>query len=273
MVTACIVLAAVSLVFVIVYLLAIMPEIGVRARADRLRNWLYAHRGLHDNSSDAPENSMKAFQKAVDAGFGIELDIQLTKDEVPVVFHDGTLKRICGVEGKLCDYTYEELQQFTLSDSEEHIPRLDDVLSLVDGRVPLIVEFKMENWNERLCVLGNELLQGYKGLYCIESFHPFCVYWYRKHHKEVIRGQLSEAFLREKGYKEMKFFVLQHLLLNFLAKPDFIAYNHRHADNLSRRICRRLYKNLAVAWTIKSKEELEAAKAHFDLFIFDSFMP
>ena len=273
MVTACVVLIAVVLILTILYFLAIMPRMVGKPDDSALRNWLYAHRGLHDNKTDAPENSMKAFGKAVDAGFGIELDIQLSKDDVVVVFHDDNLKRICGVDGKVRNYTYEELQQFKLCDSEERIPKFEDVLRMVDGRVPMIVEFKMEDWNEKLCILGDELLRNYKGIYCMESFHPFCVYWYRKHRKEVIRGQLAEAFLREKGYGGIKFFVLQHLLLNFLAKPDFIAYNHKHADNISRRICRKLYKNLAVAWTIKSKEELEAAKAHFDLFIFDTFIP
>lgn len=273
MVTACIVLVAVVLILAVLYFLAIMPRMAGKPDDSELRKWLYAHRGLHDNKSDAPENSMKAFAKAVDAKFGMEMDIQLTKDDEVVVFHDDNLKRICGVEGKVCDYTYEELQQFRLCDSEEKIPRFADVLKLVDGKVPLIVEYKMEEYNEKLCILGDELLRKYKGTYCIESFNPLCVYWYRKNRKEVIRGQLAEAFLRNPKNRNVKFFILHHLLLNFLAKPDFIAYNHHHADSVSRRICRKLYRNLAVAWTIRSKEELDAAREHFELFIFDSFMP
>lgn len=126
------------------YLLMIMP--GMRRKPDTaaLKQRLYAHRGLHDNNSDAPENSMRAFRKAVEAGFGIELDVQLSKDGVPVVFHDFTLKRICGGEGKVCDYTWSELQQFSLCGSDQKIPRFEDVLKLVDGKVPLIVELKIE---------------------------------------------------------------------------------------------------------------------------------
>ena len=101
-------------VFTVLYLLMIMPRMTGKPDTVPFKEWLYAHRGLHDNASDAPENSMRAFQKAVDAGYGIELDIQMTKDHVPVVFHDFTLKRICGAEGKVSDYTYEELQQFRL---------------------------------------------------------------------------------------------------------------------------------------------------------------
>lgn len=88
-----------------------------------------------------------------------------------------------------------------------------------------------------------------------------------------MRGQLSDAFLKEGEYVGVLYFVLQNLLLNFLGKPDFVAYNHHYPQILSRRLCRSLYKNTAAAWTIKSEEELSEAKKHFDIFIFDSFVP
>ena len=109
---------------VLLYLLMIMPRMLGRPDTAPFMKWLYAHRGLHDNSSDAPENSMRAFKKAVDAGFGIEMDVQLSKDGVPVVFHDYTLKRICGEEGKVEQYTFEELQQFPLCGTDQRIPSL-----------------------------------------------------------------------------------------------------------------------------------------------------
>lgn len=261
-------------ILLILYLLAIMPRMMGKPDTTPFMNWLYAHRGLHDNNTDAPENSMKAFQKAVDGGYGIEMDIQLTKDMVPVVFHDFDLKRICGAEGMVCDYTYEELQQFKLCNSEERIPRFADVLALVNGKVPLIVEFKNEQTDMLLCSIADALLKEYKGVYCMESFNPLCVYWYRKHRKEVVRGQLSEAFCKGEGdRKSLLYFAMQHLLFNFLAKPDFVAYNHHHASILSRQICHKCFGNLAVAWTIRSQEELERAKRDFDLYIFDSFIP
>lgn len=268
------ILLIVVIILIVLYLLAIMPRMSGKPDTTPFRGWLYAHRGLHDNTSDAPENSMRAFQKAVDAGYGIELDIQLSKDDIPVVFHDFDLKRICGVEGMVCDYTYEELRQFKLCQSEEHIPLFADVLKLVGGKVPLIVEFKSENTDMSLCPIADELLKEYRGVYCVESFNPLCVHWYRKNRKEVVRGQLAEAFWKEeKDRRTLLYFCLQHLLLNFLAKPDFVAYDHHHPHMLSRVICKKLYKNLAVAWTIRSKDELERAKVHFDLYIFDSFIP
>ncbi len=258
---------------IVLYLLAIMPRLGNRkARLDFFGVY-YAHRGLHDNESDAPENSLAAFKKAVDAGYGIEMDIQLTKDKVPVVFHDFTLKRICGKEGKVCDYTFQELRELKLCGSEEEIPAFSQVLSLVGGKVPLIIELKVEWMDISLCPLVDDMLKNYKGLYCIESFNPLVLFWYRRHHKNVVRGQLSDGFLKSGEFKGVLYVVLQNLMLNWATKPDFVAYNHKYAQVHARKICRGLYKNMAVAWTIKSQEELEKARDKFDIFIFDSFIP
>lgn len=258
---------------VLLYLLMIMPRMAGRPDADGLKNWLYAHRGLHDNASDAPENSLRAFQKAVDAGFGIELDVQLTKDGVPVVFHDYTLDRLCGREGKLCLYTFDELQELSLCRSDQRIPKLADVLKLVDGKVPLIVELKIEAVDVSLCPAVDKLLSGYRGMYCIESFNPLGVLWYRRNRRKVVRGQLADAFQREGEYSGPLYFFLQNLLFNWLGRPDFIAYNHKYPGMLSRSLCRRLYRGTAAAWTIKSQDELERAKKNFDIYIFDSFVP
>jgi len=260
-------------VIAVLYFLAIMPRMMHKPDKTPFMGVLYAHRGLHDNATDAPENSMAAFRKAVEAGYGIELDVQLSKDRVPVIFHDSTLKRMCGVEGKVEEYTYEELQQFHLADSGERIPKFEDFLKLVDGRVPLIVELKIEGHSMEVCPRADALLQSYKGVYCIESFHPLAVRWYRNHRPEVFRGQLSDGFRGGGIYKGIVYFALEYLLFNFLSKPDFIAYNHHYAKNLSRRLCRGLYRNVAVAWTIRSMEELDAAREEFDLFIFEGFIP
>lgn len=257
----------------VLYLLMIMPRMAGRPDATPLLQWLYAHRGLHDNKTDAPENSMRAFQKAVDAGFGIEMDVQLSKDGVPVVFHDYTLRRICGVEGKVSQRTFEELQQLSLCGTDQKIPRFEDVLKMVDGRVPLIVELKIETVNTAVCPAVDKLLSEYGGMYCIESFNPLGVLWYRRNRKKVVRGQLADAFYREGEYSGPLYFFLQNLLFNWLGKPDFIAYNHKYPRMLSRSLCRGLYRGTAAAWTIKSQEELNSARKHFDLYIFDSFLP
>ncbi len=263
--------AAVLFLFFL-YLFMIAPRMLGRPDMRPFYNYYYAHRGLHDNATDAPENTMAAFRKALAAGYGMELDIQLTKDNIPVVFHDYTLERMCGKVGKVRDFTFEELQQFPVGRSRERIPKFEEVLNLVDGRAPLIVEFKMESTDLSLCPIADKLLSKYKGLYCMESFNPLGLLWYRRHRKNVVRGLLSTAFLREKEYNGLLYYFLQNLLFNFMARPDFIAYNHQYADVWSRRICCKWLGAVSVGWTIKSKSELERARRFFDWYIFEGFM-
>lgn len=272
------------------YLISIKPRIHGRPDYRPFFGHMYAHRGLHNmdpglqkfkNISNSagqadvpeklPENSYAAIKRAADLGYGIEFDVHLTKDDIPVVFHDDTLNRICGVKGRLKDYTYEELLQFRLLGTQERIPTLSEILDLVDGRVPLIIEYKVEKNADRLCRICDSILSNYKGLYCIESFHPLAVRWYKIHRPNIVRGQLSEDFTRKK--LNIPYFLLSHLIGNCYASPDFIAYNCKHKNELSRTICRKLYRSLSVAWTVRSQEELDNVSRSFDLFIFEDFVP
>ena len=267
-------MTAVICVFVILaalYLLLIMPRVTPRPMYE-FKGWYYAHRGFHDNKTDAPENSLKAMRLAVENGYGIELDVQLTEDEKVVVFHDATLKRICGVDAKVNSMTYEELQQLQLLDSEEKIPLFSDVLKIIDGKVPLIMEVKMVNSKTRVCELANKELEDYKGVYCMESFHPFAVRWYKKHRPDVVRGQLSANFKKEGQKEGLQEWLVHSLLVNVLGRPDFVAYSHKSAGNISRNLTR-LWGATAVAWTIRSQEELDNNRKSFDLFIFEGFRP
>ena len=262
------------IIIILVYLLAIMPKLKRNKNIKGMDGWLYAHRGPHNNKSDAPENSLKAFGLAVEKGYGIELDVQLTKDLIPIVLHDYNLKRACHTEVQVSTITYEELKQYKLFASQERIPTLKEVLELVDGRVSLIIELKLPWKADPLCSTVAELLSGYKGFYVIESFNPFGLMWYRRHHPEVIRGQLSTDFIKEKiDGDPIQYFLLKHLLLNFLTKPDFIAYHHVYKNALSFTLCRKLFRTKPIAWTIQSEEQLEKSKEYYDLFIFDSFIP
>lgn len=266
-------LAELILAPVVLYLLALMPRVANRPDTELFKHKYFAHRGLHDNAGDAPENSMAAFRRAVEAGYGMELDVHVTSDGIPVIFHDFTLERICGVKGRIEDYTYAQLRNFTLCDSQERIPKLKELLAMVHGRVPLIVEIKSEQADVSSCKVIDGLLRKYEGAYCIESFNPAVLWWFRWHHSRVVRGQLASNFRRDGGYRNIIYFFMTHLLLNFLTKPDFIAYNHAFWEEPGRRICRYLYRNPAVAWTIRSKQELEEMQSRFDVFIFESFVP
>lgn len=277
------------------YLISIKPRLYGRPDYKPFFGHMYAHRGLHNMNparyklknimcspgqtpeapsspeGNFPENSYAAIKRAADLGYGIEFDVHLTKDNIPVVFHDDTLNRICGVKGYLKDYTYEELQQFRLLGTDERIPAFADILKMVNGRVPLIIEYKVEKNADRLCSICDSILSDYNGLYCIESFHPLAVRWYKIHRPNIVRGQLSEDFTRQK--MNIPYFLLSHLIGNCYASPDFIAYNCKHKNELSRNICRKLYKSLSVAWTVRSQEELEKVNGSFDLFIFEGFFP
>lgn len=257
----------------ILYLWAVMPRIIHRPDRSKLMGHDYAHRGLHDLTEHTPENSMKAFVRAVNAGYGIELDVQLTKDRIPVVFHDADLKRVCNAEGKVRDYTYEELCRFTLCDSSERIPTMEECLKMVAGKVPLIIEIKAYEKAKDVCVRADRLLAEYTGTYCVESFDPRVLLWYRVHRPGIVRGQLSCAFYRNAAGRSPVYFLLQHLLTDCIGRPDFIAYDHHHKENLSRRIACNLFGALSVAWTIRSEKELAEAAGAFELFIFEGFIP
>ena len=262
------------IILIVLYLLAVMPKLRHNPEVKKMDGWLYAHRGLHDNKSEAPENSLKAFALAVEKGYGIELDVQLTLDQVPVIFHDYNLKRACHADLKVADLTYEELKAYRLFKSKENIPTLAKALEVIGGKVPIIIELKIPWKPDVLCRGVSEQLKGYQGFFCIESFNPFGLMWYRKHYPNVVRGQLSTDFVSEKieGSK-FQYFILKHLLLNFMTKPDFIAYHHVYQTSLSFTLCRRLYRTKPVAWTIQTQEQLDKSKKNYQLFIFDSFIP
>ena len=157
-----------------------------------------------------------------------------------------------------------------LCGSGQHIPKFSEVLSLVRGRVPMIVEYKTEDTDMSLCPPIDAMLTAYQkeyaAEYCIESFNPLVLGWYRRHHSSVMRGQLSDGFLydpkmRGVFYKTIFLFTLQFLLWNCYTAPDFIAYNVKYRRNPSRCLCHGLFRNLAAAWTVRSEKELEEARS------------
>lgn len=272
-VTVCVIMCICAGVFFL-YLWLLSPCCSRKERMKPFEDVLIAHRGLHDNRSGAPENSMPAFRKAVEAGYGIELDVQRTADGKLVVFHDMNLKRMTGADGRLTEYTYEELLSYSLGQSRERIPLFEDVLKMVGGRVPMVIEIKVGARYKATTVAVEQMLRSYHGVYCMECFNPFALAWYRKHDPAILRGQLSEDYSQEEvRLPGLIRFILTNMLLNFLARPDFISYNHRDKKKHSFRICRKLFKGKTAAWTIKTQGELEAARDMFDVFIFDSFLP
>ena len=255
------------------YLLMLSGRNGKKG-LDLLRGWNYAHRGLH--GTGIPENSMAAFREAVEHGYGIELDVHLMRDGNLAVIHDASLKRTAGADVKIEDLTAEKLCQYHLEGTEQTVPLFSQVLALVAGKVPLIIELKSERNNfEALTAAAVQAMEGYDGIWCMESFDPRCVRSLRKQYPQVIRGQLSENFLKTPDLKVPKALKLTMALLlpNFLTKPDFIAYRFSDRKLFSNRICCDLWGLQEVNWTIKTQEDLDAAVAAGALVIFEGFLP
>lgn len=241
-----------------------------------LRAFRYAHRGYHDKPQ-IPENSMAAFRRAIANFYGAELDVHLLRDGDLAVIHDASLLRTAGADVLVEDLTAEELKQYRLEGTGEEIPLLSEVLELFEDKMPLIVELKPERGNySELTAAACRLLDQYRVSYCIESFDPRCLMWLKKHRPEICRGQLSQNFLRHGdggGQSKVTLWLLQNLLMNFLTKPDFIAYRFADRENLSLRWCRKAFRVQEVNWTIKTKEEMEAAEQEGNLVIFERFDP
>ncbi len=257
--------AAGLFVCLLLYLFLIFPRPRARRRFSAFLGQVYAHRGIFDNLR-VPENSSAAFRAAVKRGVGIELDIHLTADGEIVVFHDNDLSRMCGDPRRPEEMTAAELCAMPLLDTGERIPLLRDVLSLVNGRVPLIVELKGESTDTALADAAMPILENYGGDYCIESFNPLLVARYKKLAPHVMRGVLTTKFKRDGENRGVLGFVLQRMLLNFLARPDFVAVRHVYGRYFPVRLCRKLGA-AAFAWTVRTKAEYAACRRHFDAFI------
>ena len=228
----------------------------------------FAHRGLHSEDRSVPENSLEAFRLAAKAGYGVELDVQLSKDGQVVVFHDDTLDRVCGVHARVDEKSFDELRLLRLCGTEQRIPLLTEALEVIGGRGPLIVELKNGRSNRELCEKTYDILSDYAGQVCIESFNPMIVRWFRLHAKDLVRGQLATT-VKDYGdsVKKPTAYLLSRCLMNFLSRPQFIAYRIGFRP-LSVRLSEALGA-MRFGWTARN----ERAERHRDAVIFEFYRP
>ena len=241
---------------------------------EALRGWSYAHRGLH--SEGIPENSMAAFRAALEKGYGIELDIHLMKDGNLAVIHDSSLLRTAGAQVRIEDLTAADLENYRLEGTEEMIPLFSQVLELFAGKAPMIVELKPVDGNHAaLAQAACDLLAGYQGVYCMESFDPRCIQWLKQNRPDIIRGQLTENFVaHDKKLQPAIRFLLTHNLLNFITVPDFVAYKFADRnDTFTNALCRKAWDIQGVSWTLRTQEEYDTAVQEGWLPIFEGFEP
>ena len=225
----------------------------------------FAHRGLHRIDKSIPENSLPAFEHAARIGYGIELDVHITADGELVVFHDGDTKRVCGVEGRIEDMTLEDIRALRLCGTQYGVPTLEEVLAALSGKCPMIVELKRGGRNRELCRKVYEVMRTYPGAWCVESFDPSIVFWFRLHAPEVLRGQLSARYAGlRRSTGRFNAFVLSRCLTNFLTRPHFIAYEIGRKPLMVR--LSELLGAMKVAWTSlewKNEEKNDAVIFQF----------
>jgi glycerophosphoryl diester phosphodiesterase len=248
--------------------------------ARRRLPWLFAppiaHRGLHDAAGGVPENSRAAFATAVEAGYGVELDVQPSAEGEAMVFHDDALARMTGAAGRVWERRASELAALRLAGDGETMPSLAETLAVVAGRVPLFVEIKYRGGRAigRLEARVAALLAGYGGPVAVQSFEPRLLAWFADHAPDLPRGQISGDYRR---YREAPLSFAarwRRTMLGYtaLARPDYIVYEWRALPNPATRAARR--EGLPVlAWTVQSPAEYDHARRHADNVLFEGFRP
>lgn len=231
---------------------------------DFLMNNLIAHRGYWDMALGIPENSISSFKRAIEYKYPIELDIHVLKDNTVVVFHDDNLKRMTGLNKEIADCTYSEIKKLYLQGTQEKIPTLKEVLELVNGKVPLLIEFKSDGHLKELEKEAMKLLINYKGKFGIQSFNPLCVNYFKKYYPNIPRGQLSHSHINS-NIPFIAKFALKNMIFNIFTKPDFISYDISNCNK--NKILKWEQKRMVFGWTVRSKEQYEENKKIFDNLI------
>ncbi len=237
-----------------------------------------AHRGLHDASRGVMENSLPAFRAAARAGYPAELDVRLLADGEVAVFHDQNLDRLTNENGPIASRTSRELHDILLSgaatgnparNDDERIPLLRDVLNLVNGSTPLLIEIKNEGNVGKLEENTAAVLRTYRGAYAVQSFHPGTVQYWRDHAPKITRGLLSGDFRDEKIDERMRE-RLRNLEFVDECEPDFIGYDIRLLPN-DMVEKQRAAKRRVIGWTARALPDAEHALVHCDNVIFEGF--
>jgi glycerophosphoryl diester phosphodiesterase len=230
-----------------------------------------AHRGLW-SPDGAPENSLAAFQAACQAGYGVELDVQLTADGEAVVFHDDTLDRMTGASGRVCERTAAELAELSLAGTDEPIPTLMEALAVVGRRAMVHVELKTPYGDVGpLEQRVHEVLIDHAGPVSVIGFNPYSHAWFADRFPGVLRGLDSYDYLlgaeRLAPDQRRAFAALEHVSI---ARPHFLALDVDLLDH-PRAIALRAEGMPVVAWTVRSPQAQERVRERCDNIIFEGF--
>ncbi|MDO4621818.1 MAG: glycerophosphodiester phosphodiesterase family protein [Eubacteriales bacterium] len=258
------------------WILAVKPRIWNKPDMTEIRRYDYAKKGFFRVSKGVPENSLAAFRSAVEHGYGIALDVRLSRDGIPVVFGDDLLKGMTGARGNVENSTWMELKELKLEGTEERIPNLDQVLQLVDGQVPVLVNLISADHNaESLADQACDLLDDYEGVFAVESADPCVLRWFKKQRPEYIRGQLLDPEYRSGSTwkHRIRDFLCAALLLNWLSEPDYVSTRVGSCCNPSAWICRNVYRLPGMVWDVANDEEYEVVKTKGSIVVFEGIEP
>lgn len=238
-------------------------------RAKWLTAQPFAHRGLH--GLGVPENSRAAARAAVEQGFGIELDTILTQDREAMVFHDDLLDRLTHATGPAEALTAAQLAALPLRDGEENIPSLRDILDVVQGRVPLLIEVKAPRDSAtpvaHRCQPVRRALEGYTGPFAVMSFHPDVGHWFRLHAPDIIRGLVITEQKEKNWWQRLQGRIFRRFAIRH-ARPDFLALNIRDLPSGTSKRMRA--KGMPIlTWTVKTPADEHIAIDHADEMIFE----
>lgn len=224
-----------------------------------LLNNLIAHRGVHNKYIKG--NSLIAIELAIMKKLPVEFDITLTKDNVVILCHDSFIK--CKNKTYIIvNHNYSKLKGIC-----QKIVTLEEVLNLVSGKIPLLIELKPYNKGNKLEKECVKLLDNYKGYFAIQSFSPFIIYWFKKNRESYIRGQL---LTNTYNYNFIVNGIYKYMLFNKFTNPDFICYNIKGLPN--KQIERVRKSKTVIGWTVKKQEQIEKYNKYCDNFICDNIL-
>lgn len=236
-----------------------------------LKDMFICHRGLHTRDQSVPENSLAAIHQAVLKNHAIEIDVQMTKDQKIIVFHDDDFLRVCGVNQKVAQSTFDLMKHMTLFDTQEKIPTLEEAVSKIDGRVPLLIEIKPDERYQEISKAVYDIIKDYHGNIAIFSFHPGIVYWFKQHAPDIIRGQIS-SFFKDVDLPWINKMLMKRMCFNVFTRPDFISYHHqdlpnRYADRFKRK------GRIVISYKADNKAEFNRVRNIYDNIVYEHFDP
>ena len=236
-----------------------------------------AHRGLHDSAAGVLENTASAFQAALDAGYAMECDIQISANGEAMVFHDDRIDRLLDGTGPVADFTTAALRMMAMRESRDRVMTLGELCDLVGGRAPLLVEVKA-SWSgdRRLERRVADTLADYRGPVAVMSFDPGSTAWFKAMVPDLPRGVVQQSDYVDAEWQHLSFwrkYALGRLLHLPWSRPDFLAWYVQDVENRVPQLARKLLRLPVLAWTVRTPEDQARAALAADQMIFEGFRP